>query len=71
MKTQNTKTMKRIYSLPTIGLLLSFLLANLIANGQAHFTVNVTGKGKPMILIHGLFCSGEVWKDCCPLPGSL
>lgn len=63
MKTQNTKTMKRIYSLPAIGLLLSFLLANLIANGQAHFTVNVTGKGKPMILIHGLYCSGEVWKE--------
>jgi pimeloyl-ACP methyl ester carboxylesterase len=63
MKTQNPKIMKRIYSLPTIGLLLSFLLANLIANGQTHFTVNVTGKGKPMILIHGLYCSGEVWKE--------
>lgn len=63
MKTQNPKIMKRIYSLPAIGLLLSFLLANLIANGQSHFTVNVTGKGKPMILIHGLYCSGEVWKE--------
>ncbi|MBL0744365.1 alpha/beta fold hydrolase [Chryseolinea lacunae] len=55
--------MKRIYSLPTIALLASFLLTNFLANGQKLFTVNVTGKGQPMILIHGLFCSGEVWKE--------
>jgi len=55
--------MKRIYSIPAIGLLLSFLLANLIVNGQSKFTVQVTGKGKPMILIHGLYCTGEVWKE--------
>ena len=33
------------------------------ANAQQMFTVDVKGKGKPIIFIHGLYCSGEVWKE--------
>jgi pimeloyl-ACP methyl ester carboxylesterase len=33
------------------------------ANGQSLFKVDVVGKGKPMILIPGLYCGGEVWKE--------
>ncbi|GHM99070.1 alpha/beta hydrolase [Cytophagales bacterium WSM2-2] len=32
-------------------------------SAQQMFTVDVKGKGKPMILIHGLYCSSEVWKE--------
>jgi pimeloyl-ACP methyl ester carboxylesterase len=56
--------MKRIFSLPAIGLLIAFLLGNMIASfAQSLFTVDVKGSGKPMILIHGLTCSGDVWKE--------
>lgn len=43
-----------------IGAILS---AGMPARSQAFFTVDVKGKGKPMILIHGLYCSGEVWEE--------
>src|SRR6188768_1689332 len=55
--------MKRIFSLPTIGLILALLLGTKVAQAQTFFTVEVTGKGQPMILIHGLYCNGEVWKE--------
>lgn len=55
--------MKRIFSLPIIGLLLASLLGFKIVAAQTFFTDEVTGKGQPMILIHGLFCNGEVWKE--------
>lgn len=57
--------MKRILSLPAIGLLIAFLLGHTIASfaQQQLFTVEVKGSGKPMILIHGLACSGDVWKE--------
>jgi pimeloyl-ACP methyl ester carboxylesterase len=55
--------MKRIFSVPTIGLILVFLFAAKVSSAQSLFTVEVTGKGKPMILIHGLYCSGDVWKE--------
>lgn len=55
--------MKRIFSVPTIGLILAFLFATKVSSAQSLFTVEVTGKGKPMILVHGLYCSGEVWKE--------
>jgi N-formylmaleamate deformylase len=55
--------MKRLFSVPTIGLILAFMFATEVASAQSLFTVEVTGKGKPMILIHGLYCSGEVWKE--------
>jgi pimeloyl-ACP methyl ester carboxylesterase len=55
--------MKRIFSLPAIGLLAALLLGSLIARAEQHFTVEVKGKGTPLILIHGLTCTGEVWKE--------
>ncbi|MFZ6012003.1 MAG: alpha/beta fold hydrolase [Bacteroidota bacterium] len=55
--------MKRMYSVPTIGLILALLLAGKLTQAQTYFSVEVKGKGKPMILIPGLFCSGEVWKE--------
>lgn len=55
--------MKRIFSLPAIGLLVSLLLGSLLAKAQQHFTVDVKGKGTPLILIHGLTCTGDVWKE--------
>jgi pimeloyl-ACP methyl ester carboxylesterase len=55
--------MKRLFSLPTIGLILALLLGTRVAHAQTFFSVEVTGKGKPMILIHGLYCNGDVWKE--------
>lgn len=55
--------MKRLFSLPAIGLLLALLLAHTIVSAQIYFTAEVIGKGKPMILVHGLYCSGDVWKE--------
>lgn len=55
--------MKRLFSLPAIGLILALLLGAKLSEAQTFFTTEVTGKGKPMILIHGLYCNGEVWKE--------
>ena len=55
--------MKRIFSLPAIGLLAALLLGSLVARAEQHFSVEVKGKGTPLILIHGLTCTGEVWKE--------
>jgi pimeloyl-ACP methyl ester carboxylesterase len=60
---QNKKTMKRLFSLPSIGLIAAFLLGYKLCPAQTLFTVEVTGKGKPMILIHGLYCSKDVWME--------
>ncbi len=40
-----------------------FALIQWQAQAQQMFTVEVKGQGKPMILIHGLYCNGEVWKE--------
>lgn len=55
--------MKRLFSLPAIGLILALLLGVKVSEAQTFFTSEVTGKGKPMILIHGLYCNGEVWNE--------
>jgi pimeloyl-ACP methyl ester carboxylesterase len=55
--------MKRLFSIPAIGLLFCLLLASKLLNAQTFFTSEVKGKGKPMILIHGLYCNGDVWKE--------
>lgn len=55
--------MKRLYSIPAIGLIFCFLLASKLLNAQSFFSAEVKGKGKPMILIHGLYCNGDVWKE--------
>lgn len=47
--------------------LISYLIISLIifqTNAQTNaFKVEITGKGKPVILIPGYSCSGEVWKE--------
>jgi pimeloyl-ACP methyl ester carboxylesterase len=56
--------MKRIFSLPIIALLAGLIFAHVIALAESqHFVVEVKGKGTPLILIHGLTCTGEVWKE--------
>lgn len=60
---KHIRSSRSIFSLPTIGLLLALLLGGIISHAQTLFTVDVKGKGKPMLLIHGLNCSGAVWKE--------
>ncbi|MBI1768936.1 MAG: alpha/beta hydrolase [Bacteroidetes bacterium] len=43
--------------------ILAFALALVQAHAQQMFTVDVKGHGKPIIFIHGLYCSAEVWKE--------
>lgn len=45
--------------------LLTLVIALVItgASAQQMFTVDVKGHGKPIIFIHGLYCSGDVWKE--------
>jgi len=63
MFNQTANIMKRLFSLPAIGLMVTMLLAYEISSAQTFFTAEVVGKGKPMILIHGLYCNGDVWKE--------
>src|SRR5688572_19454758 len=63
MFNQHTNFMKRLFSFPAIGLILSLLLASKLSEAQTYFTTEVRGKGKPVILIHGFSCSGDVWKE--------
>ena len=44
-------------------LVVSLLVSVFALAAPTSFTVEVTGKGKPMIFIPGLASSGEVWKD--------
>jgi pimeloyl-ACP methyl ester carboxylesterase len=53
--------MKNIHQILLIMVVGLGLIAT--ANGQSLFKVEVVGKGKPMILIPGLYCGGEVWKE--------
>lgn len=39
------------------------LLTGSALQAQTYFKVDVHGKGKPMILIHGLYCTADVWKE--------
>ena len=43
--------------------LLILLTASNVFSQQKSFEVKVTGKGKPIILIPGYSCSGEVWNE--------
>lgn len=54
--------MKRL----AILFLILFIQQNIYAQTSKHtypFSVEITGKGKPIILIPGLYCSGKVWKQ--------
>ncbi|NOT73603.1 MAG: alpha/beta hydrolase [Cyclobacteriaceae bacterium] len=54
--------MKKI-AIVLLGIIVSLISLNYTAKAQSYFSVEVKGKGKPMILIHGLYCTGEVWKE--------
>jgi len=43
--------------------ILSIILIKTSAQPQKVFSVTVTGKGQPVILIPGFSCSGDVWKE--------
>ncbi len=45
------------------GILTALMLIRFQVSAQTYFTAEVKGKGKPIILIHGLYCSGEVWTE--------
>ncbi len=53
-------TMKQLILI--VGIAVAILSAKTI-QAQTYFKVDVKGKGKPMILIHGLYCTAEVWKE--------
>ena len=53
-------TMKQLILI--VGIAVAILSAKAI-QAQTYFKVDVKGKGKPMILIHGLYCTAEVWKE--------
>ncbi|NJM25533.1 MAG: alpha/beta hydrolase [Bacteroidia bacterium] len=55
--------MKKVISVPAILLLLGTLLVGLTAKAQPHFTAKVSGKGSPVIFVHGLYCTGSVWDE--------
>jgi pimeloyl-ACP methyl ester carboxylesterase len=42
---------------------MAMLLFSKTAQAQSYFTADVKGSGKPLILIHGLYCSGKVWEE--------
>lgn len=46
-------------------IVMALILGGLALQMQAQtmFTVEKKGKGSPMVLIHGLYCSGEVWQE--------
>jgi len=49
--------MKRLW------IVMVLLLAVSAVQAQKLFSVETKGKGKPMILIHGLYCTGKVWDE--------
>jgi N-formylmaleamate deformylase len=53
-----TSFMKKVFTL----ILAFFTIATVFAQHKA-FQVQVMGKGKPILLIPGYSCSGEVWKE--------
>lgn len=54
-------TMKQLILL--LGTAVALLCAVQTSQAQTYFKVEVAGKGKPMILIHGLYCTADVWKE--------
>jgi pimeloyl-ACP methyl ester carboxylesterase len=59
LKKVKIKLMKKILAIA----LLTMIMMNTHAQQKKAFSVTVTGKGQPVILIPGFSCSGEVWKE--------
>jgi N-formylmaleamate deformylase len=60
--TPQTLFIKKVAAL-CLGFLLTLAIAQAQTQAPAPFTVNVSGKGQPVIFIPGLVCSGEVWEE--------
>ncbi len=60
---QNRKKISNNFSGKAIILVLAVLAFANVFGQQKSFEVKVTGKGKPVILIPGYSCSGEVWNE--------
>lgn len=58
---QNRKTMQTIVS--TLIIISGLILGSITASGQQYFKVKVEGKGTPAILIHGMYCTSDVWEE--------
>ena len=54
-------TMKQLILI--LGIAVAIFCATQTTQAQTYFKVDVKGKGKPMILIHGLYCTADVWKE--------
>lgn len=51
--------MKKLFAIAIV----SMLLVKAQAQQHTSFSITVTGKGQPVILIPGFSCSGDVWKE--------
>lgn len=54
---------KLIYKLHTVLFALTILFMANTMKAEGIISTKVVGKGQPMILIHGMSCSADVWKD--------
>jgi len=55
--------MKQINFIATVVLTVVAFFTSYTSHAQTYFKADVHGKGKPMILIHGLYCTADVWKE--------
>lgn len=61
-ETQTNKVMKNIALIISLLMLLAKFEISFAQAGKA-ISIDVIGKGKPMILIHGMACSADVWEE--------
>jgi len=54
---------KLIYKSQTVLFALAILLMANTMKAEGIISTEIVGKGQPMILIHGMSCSSDVWKD--------
>lgn len=61
---QNKKVMKKLFlKLPIVVFSIALLMMAVEAKSEKILSTTIVGKGQPMILIHGMSCSADVWKN--------
>jgi len=61
---QNKKVMKKLFlKLPAALLSIALLMMAAEAKSENILSTTIVGKGQPMILIHGMSCSADVWNE--------
>jgi pimeloyl-ACP methyl ester carboxylesterase len=61
---QNKKVMKKLFlKLPAVVLSIALLIMAAEAKSENILSTTIVGKGQPMILIHGMSCSADVWNE--------